>query len=357
MAGRHTAADFTPSIGPHGRSAPLTFSTTTNAHDSTCTSGSTSSLNGVVSSMTERKVGLLVGREWSWPPRFIEEVNSRNVGVIADYVRLGGTRMNEPVEYSVIIDRISHEVPYYRTFLKHAVLQGVTVVNNPFMWTADDKFVESTLADKLGVAHPKTVALPNKDYVPGIVHHESLRNLVYPIDWDALIDHVGIPCILKDVHGGGWKNVVICESLPELWYHYNESGLLTMVLQEFIDWEDYYRCLCLGRKEVLVMRYDPRHRRYLSSTDHVGSPLGDRIVADSLKLMNALGYDMCSAEFAVRDGVHYAIDFMNPAPDMDINSLTPTCFSWAVTKMADLAIDLATNPRPQIREMRWNELF
>jgi hypothetical protein len=303
------------------------------------------------------KVGLLVGREWSFPPRFLEEVNGRGAGVVAEYALLGGTRMNEPVPYAVLIDRISHEVPYYRSYLKHAVLQGVTVVNNPFMWSADDKFFESTLAVKLGVAHPKTVALPNKDYVPGIVHSESLRNLAYPLDWDGILQYVGLPCVLKDAHGGGWKNVAICQTREELIGHYNQSGLLTMVLQEFIDWSAYYRCLALGRQEVLVMRYDPKARRYLTETDHVGTKLGERIASDTLKLMRALGYDMCSAEWAVRDGIPYAIDFMNPAPDMDVNSLTPGYFQWAVTKMADLAIRLAKEPRPQLRELRWGELF
>src|SRR6266702_2890762 len=153
------------------------------------------------------KVGLIVGREWSFPPAFIEEVNRRNEGVTAEFVKLGGTRMDEPSPYAVIIDRISHEVPYYRLYLKYAVLQGVTVVNNPFMWTADDKFFEAALATKLGVASPKAVVLPNKEYVPGIVHTESLRNLVYPLDWQGIIDYVGLPCVLKDALGGGWKDV------------------------------------------------------------------------------------------------------------------------------------------------------
>src|SRR3954462_13444534 len=144
------------------------------------------------------KVGLIVGREWSFPPALIDAVAKRNAGVEVEYVKLGGTSMDEPVPYAVIVDRISHEVPYYRTYLKHAMLQGVTVVNNPFMWTADDKLFDASLATKLGVASPKTIALPNKEYVPGIKHDESLRNLQYPLDWDALIAHIGMPCILKD---------------------------------------------------------------------------------------------------------------------------------------------------------------
>jgi len=190
------------------------------------------------------KIGLFVGREWSWPPAFIEEVNRRDEGVTAEYVKVGGTAMNEANPYRVIVDRISHEVPYYRSYLKNAALQGVKVINDPFMWTADDKFFGASLADKLGVVSPKTVVLPNKEYVPGINHDESLRNLKYPMEWQVLVNQVGgMPVVLKDAHGGGWKEVYIVHSMEELFRHYNESGLLTMVLQEFIAWDNYARCM------------------------------------------------------------------------------------------------------------------
>ena len=291
------------------------------------------------------KIGLLVGREWSFPPAFIDAVSRRDEGVVAEYVSLGGTAMDEPVPYAVIIDRISHEVPYYRTYLKHAVLQGAIVVNNPFMWSADDKLFGASLATRLGVASPKTIALPNKAYVPGIKHDESLRNLRYPLDWDAIIESVGMPCILKDAHGGGWRDVYVCRSKDELLQQYDTSGLLTMIVQEFIEFEQFVRCLALGRRDVLPMKYDPRERRYHVEHDHLSPALGERIVRDSLTLMRALGYDMCSLEWAVRDGVPYAIDFMNPAPDMDVNSLTPHYFEWTVTHMAEMAIRLAKTPR------------
>jgi hypothetical protein len=288
-----------------------------------------------------QKVGLIVGREWSFPPTFIDAVAARDEGVIAEYVKLGGTAMDEPTGYDVIIDRISHEVPYYRTFLKHAALQGTVVVNNPFMWSSDDKLFGASLATKLGVASPKTIALPNRDYVPGINHNESLRNLKYPLDWQAIVDYVGMPCILKDAHGGGWKDVYVCRSLDELIHNYDTSGTLTMIAQEFIEWEHFVRCLAIGQKDILPMKYDPRERRYLVEHDHLSPALGERIVKDSRTLMGALGYDMCSLEFAVRDGIPYAIDFMNPAPDMDINSLTPHYFDWTIKHMTDMAIRLA----------------
>jgi hypothetical protein len=304
-----------------------------------------------------KKVGLMVGREWSFPPKFIEEVARRDQGVVAEFVKIGASAMNEPCPYDLIIDRISHEVPYFRSYLKNAVLQGTTVVNNPFMWTADDKYFGASLATRLGVAHPKTLALPNKDYIPGIVPQESLRNLVYPLDWKGIADYIGMPCILKDAHGGGWKEVYVCRSLEELIHNYDNSGLLTMVVQEFIEWDHFVRCLCLGQEEVLPMKYDPKARRYLVEHEHLSPELGARIVKDTLTLCRALGYDMNSLEFAVRGGIPYAIDFMNPAPDMDVNSLTPHYFDWVVTHMADMVIKLAKNPRNQAVDLKWNAMF
>lgn len=303
-----------------------------------------------------KKIGLIVGREWSMPPKFIEEVNRRDAGVVAEFAKLGGTRMDEPCEYAVLVDRISHEVPYYRSYLKNAILQGTHVVNNPFMWTADDKFFGASLVTKIGIASPKTVVLPNKEYIPGIVHDESLRNLTFPIPWQQHIDYLGgFPVILKDAHGGGWKQVYKISNMEELWWRYNESGLLTMILQEFIQWDNYIRCMGLGQQDILVMKYDPINRRYLKHD--LDQAMYDRIYSDSVKLCQAFGYDMNTMEWAIRDGVPYAIDFMNPAPDMDINSLGEEFYWWCITHLADLCIDLALNPRPQIKEFRWSQFF
>jgi hypothetical protein len=298
--------------------------------------------------------------EWSWPPAFIEEVNRRNAGVIAEYMQVGGTMMNEPTNYRVIVDRISHEVPYYRSYLKNAVLQGVKVINDPFMWTADDKFFGASLITRMGIASPKTIALPNKDYVPGIDHNKSLRNLLYPIDWDRLVDQVGgYPCVLKDAHGGGWKGVFVVHSRAELFDAYNNSGLMTMILQQFIPWENYARCMVLGGDDVHVMKYDPTQpfeHRYFEEHDFEPA-LYERIRRDAAALCTAFGYDMNTVEFAIHDGVPYAIDFMNPAPDMDVNSLGQKHFNWMVTRMADLTIRLAQSDAATLDRYPWRKYF
>ena len=299
------------------------------------------------------KIGILVGMENTFPPALIEKINSMNAGVTAEYLKTGGVRAEDACEYRLIFDRISHEIPYYRGMLKHAVLNGTIVVNNPFWWSADDKFFNYSLAHRLGVTVPKTVLLPQKDYIQGVTN-ASLRNLEFPLKWQEIVDYVGLPAFLKPFDGGGWKNVYKIHSLDELLTAYNETGTLCMTLQEAIEFDEYVRCYCVGRKEVLVMIYDPANRRYVPRIEReLPTELEDRIRRETILLCEALGYDLNTVEFAVRDGVPYAIDFMNPAPDMDINSITPHYFAWAVKAMADFCIEMAHNPKPQRAEQRW----
>ncbi len=303
------------------------------------------------------KVGLLVGREGTFPQTFIDRVNERDAGVVAEFVKLGGSKMDEPCEYKVIIDRISHEIPYYRSYLKNAVVQGAIVINNPFWWTADDKYIEATIAHRLGVAHPKTVVLPNHSYIQGVVS-ESLRNLQEPLPWDDLLAYTGLPAFLKPAVGGGWKNVFKVNSKEELWEAYNQTGELTMVLQEGIEFDQYVRCFCFGRKDVLIMRYDPGERRYHEDSTYLTPELAKRVEGDCIKLCEALSYDMNTLEFAMRDGIPYAIDFLNPAPDFDFWSLGQYHFDWVLDHMSDLVIEYATGKtKPQKVDYRWDALM
>lgn len=308
-----------------------------------------------------KRIGVMVGREWSWPPAFIEEVNRRGAGVVAEYLKIGGTRMNEANPYAVIVDRISHEIPYYRTYLKNAVLQGTLVINNPFWWSADDKFFGACLLDKLGISHARTVALPSHAYIEGVVT-ESLRNLQYPIPWEEHIAYLGgFPLILKPAWGGGFKKVYKVNSLEELWNAYNETGTECMVLQQFIDWDNYARCLCIGQEDILPIKFDvnrPYPHRYVVDDNFLPPDLRDLIIKWAQQINRALGYDMNTCEFAIKDGVPYAIDFTNPAPDFEVTSLTEHYFPFAVQKMADLCIDLALGKRPRAQARpEWSSLI
>src|SRR5829696_6531829 len=293
------------------------------------------------------KIGLLCGREFSFPPAFIDRVNT-----------LGRTTMLEPSRYAVIVDRISHEVEYYRGFLKHAVLQGTHVINNPFWWTADDKFFNYAVAAKLGIAIPRTVLLPQKGYPADVdLTSESLRNLQYPIDWEALLDFVGRPAILKPYSGGGWKHVYKVADVPELLAAYDGTAPYCMTLQEFIDFGLYVRCFTFGKTDIIPVAYDPRERRYLIEHEYLTAELGARVVRDAQTINLALGYEMNTIEFAIKDGVPYAIDFLNPAPDFERERITPFYFDMVVEKMSQLVIDRGINGHPSQCWPRWEEML
>jgi hypothetical protein len=307
-----------------------------------------------------KKIGLLCGREYAFPPAFLARVNQvgKKDGVAAEFVKLGGTKMNEPAEYSVIVDRISHEVEYYRGYLKHAVLEGTYVINNPFWWTADDKYFNYSMAAKLGIAVPKTVLLPQKGYPSNVdITAESLHNLRYPIDWDGLLDYVGRPAILKPFAGGGWKHVYKVNNKEELWAAYDQTSPYCMTLQEFIDFDKYVRCFTFGKLDIVPVHYDPKERRYLVEHDYLPASLTQRVVKDAQTINRALGYEMNTIEFAVKGDVPYAIDFLNPAPDFERDRITEYYFEMVLDRMSRLVIDRALNGAPSNPWPRWEEML
>jgi len=308
-----------------------------------------------------KRVGILAGREQTFPESIIASINEKGRGkVTAEMVKVGGIRMDQNRSYDLIVDRISHEVPYYRAMLKRMALEGTYIINNPFWWSADDKFFNFSLASKIGVAIPKTVLLPQQDYVKDITS-ESLRNLEFPIDWEGIVDYVGFPAFLKPHDGGGWKNVSKIHSLEELWSEYNQSGTLCMTLQEGIEYDHFVRCYCVGQEKVLIMPYDPS-KPYLSGMQYVNvenyltPELHKRVERDVVTICKALGYDLNTVEFAIKDGVPYAIDFMNPAPDAELASVGENNHRWIVDNMTDFILK-ALDREVETSEYRWSALL
>jgi hypothetical protein len=246
----------------------------------------------------------------------------------------------------VIIDRISHDIPFYRAFLKNAALRGTRIINNPFWWSADDKFFNYSLAHELGVAVPKTVLLPHKDNPPGTTDR-SMRNLQYPLDWNGIFEYVGFPAFLKPHDGGGWRDVYKVDNRDEFFSAYNQSRDLCMTLQAAVKFQEYFRCYVIDQSLVHIMRYDPsqpHHLRYVPGNPPAGDLLRTRMTRDALTLCQALGYDLNTVEFAVENGVPYAIDFMNPAPDAGLESVGASNFEWVVDAVAQMAVRRALEP-------------
>jgi glutathione synthase/RimK-type ligase-like ATP-grasp enzyme len=304
-----------------------------------------------------KKIGIIFGMENTFPGAVVAKINDMKVkDVTAEFIKIGGVKMADPSGYRVIIDRISHDIPFYRAYVKNAVLNGTIVINNPFWWGTDDKFFNYSLATKLGVAIPPTVVLPHKNYPPGTTEM-SMRNLLYPLNWEEIFGYVGFPAFLKPYSGGGWKHVYKVHSPEEFFYYYDQTGDLCMTLQRGVNFREYFRCYVVGQDNVRVMQYDPREpfeNRYVKNPKAVDAKLHDRIVRDSQTLCRALGYDLNTVEFACENGIPYAIDFMNPAPDADYYSVGPENFEWIVNAVAEFAVKKALSSEQAVKEYRWS---
>lgn len=307
-----------------------------------------------------KKIGILFGQENTFPPAFVDRVNSKKEpGIVAEYVKINQVIQGEPSDYAVIIDRISQDVPFYRGYLKNAALSGTAVINNPFWWSADEKFFNNALATKINVPVPRTVLLPSNQHPPD-TNEKSFRNLDYPLDWEGIFNYVGFPAFFKPFAGGGWKNVYKLNNPDEFFKAYNETGQLVMMLQEAIEFDEYFRCYCIGLKDARIMRYDPKvphHERYVKNPLPVETKLLKNIEKYVLALNKALGYDFNTVEFAVREGIPYAIDFCNPAPDADVNSVGQENFEWVVEAAANMAINRAKKQKAGANNLTWGEFI
>lgn len=304
-----------------------------------------------------KKIGVLHGKERSFPNALVERINSKRIdGITAEPVNINKVIQGDATDYAVIFDRISQDVPFYRAYLKNAALTGTAVINNPFWWSADEKFFNNCLATKIGVPVPKTVILPSRDLPPD-TSAESFSNLDYPLDWNGIFNYIGFPAYMKPFAGGGWKSVYQLNSIDEFFEKHAETGELVMMLQEEIKFEEYYRCYCIGGKHVRIMPYEPRnphHLRYVS--DFKPSEERYKQMEDIvLRICRYLGYDFNTVELAVRNGVPYAIDFCNPAPDADVNSVGQENFDWVVETSANYAIERAQNQKPGQDNLTWGE--
>jgi glutathione synthase/RimK-type ligase-like ATP-grasp enzyme len=306
-----------------------------------------------------KKIGVLFGVENSFPSALMEAINARNVeGIQAEFVQTGAVNMEDAPRYAVIIDRISHQVPFYRALLKHAALHGTVVLNNPLWSSTDDKFLDCVLAARLGIPVPPTVILPHKQ-LPGDTTERSMRNLEYPLDWDAVFAYVGEHGFLKPINGRGWQDVHEVHGRDEFFRAYDASRDLCMIYQRAVDYTEYYRCFVVGQKKVRVMAYDPRRPhedRYVKDAPSPKAKLLRQIEQASVKLCQALGYDINTVEFAVEKGIPYAIDFMNPVPDAEMSSVGKDNFEWMVNEVAGLAIAKA-KAAPVPLEPRWAALL
>jgi hypothetical protein len=306
-----------------------------------------------------KKVGILHGQENAFPRALADSINQRDPDVFAEMVYIDKFLQGKPSGYDVIIDRISHDVPFYRAWVKNAAAYGAAVINNPFWLDMEEKFIANVIAEKLAIPVPKTVLLPSNQHPPD-TNENSFRNLIMPLDWEQIFNYVGFPAYMKPYSGGGWKNVYKIRNADELYTIHKETGTLVMLLQEEIIFDAYFRCYCIGGTDVLLMPYEPRnpsHLRYVADFPHISADIKNQIKDYVITLNAHLGYDINTMEFAIRNGIPYAIDFTNPVPDANPESVGEHNFEWLLKAVTDMVIKRAHSQKPGKNNLTWGSFL
>lgn len=298
--------------------------------------------------MQTKLIGFLSLKE-SLADAVIGEINGRNLNNIrAEQCLVDPVSLEDMGKYSLIVDRISHVIAFYSPYLKHAAVNGTYVINNPFWVSADDKFYNYSIAKSLGLTIPRTVCLPSLAYPPEI-DQADLHNFNRHTDWKKIFGYIGFPAILKPYDGHGGRSVFRIENERDFFKKYEMCAGDVMMLQQYIEYEHYIRCLVIGREHVLPIRYDPTQpfggRQYIVDHNHLSPVLGEKILRDCRTINRALGYDMNSIEFAIKDGVPYAVDFMNPVPDTEPERISEEYFRWVTKKLADVTVEYVSQNR------------
>jgi hypothetical protein len=203
------------------------------------------------------------------------------------------------------------------------------------------------IARKLGLLTPRTMVLPNKDVATDTVP-DSFRNLSYPMDWQAIIDHIGSPAIFKDIASGGRRFAHRVNTVDDLLQRYDESGTRTMVLQQVIESNHQYHCLVLGGEKTLLMPFSLEKGAYFELEDGQDRWAFDRIAELSRQITRIYGYDINMTEFVVKDDQLYLINATNPSPLIGRDLMTAAQFDCICGEITDLAV-LRTSETPSVR--------
>lgn len=301
----------------------------------------------------DMKIGVLHGMENTFPPALVQRINDKDVpGLAAEMIRIGCVRAAEPSGYDVLVDRISHDVEFYRSYLKNAAIRGAVVLNDPFRASEPDLFCCCATAKAAGATVPRTAILPQKEHPPGTTV-QSLRNLQFPLDWEETFRYISFPALLKRVRPGRWKGVIKVGSPEEFFAAYDQTGSSPMMLQQIIQPGESYRCYTVGR-ETRVIRYHPNrgHGERYAVNAEPDRPLALKMSVDARAAVGAMGFDIAVAEFVVAEGTPYLIDVLHTAPEADVHSIGPNHFAWLVEEVANLAIERALNKPEEPMERR-----
>ncbi len=316
-----------------------------------------------------KTIGLSLGADLCWPI-FYEDILQKLdpvVTVAGEKIKFDVERVTiepfdlaQPVNYHVLLDRLT---PWYHTsreWIKKAIIMnGTYVLNNPFTLQSMEKHTSYVAMMRLGMPIPQTWMLPPKDYAESDDLEVTLATYARMFDLGAVGDAVGYPAFLKPYDGGAWVGVSRVDDRSGLQQAYDGSGTRLMHLQEAVaPFDLFVRALAVG-PQVNVIRYDPDaplHDRYKIDFGFVDED-EQRLLEDMVLTINTFfGWDFNSCESLRRDGVFHPIDFANPCPDSQVTSLHYH-IPWLVKAKIRWSMFCAVTQRPMRLTPSWDEFF
>jgi hypothetical protein len=281
-----------------------------------------------------RNIGLSLGADICWPLAFEQiladsklslKVGKDVIDFACERVGLEPFALEKGCKYDVVVDRLTHWFKLQREWIKKGVLMDdLYVYNNPWSVQSYEKHTSYCAMTALGMPVPKTVMLPQKKYGELSDLDFTLEQYARMFELDTIGDGLSYPSFLKPFDGGGWRGVSKVDDASGLGKAYDESGQDLMHLQAAVhDFDVFVRAVGIG-PQVRVMKYDPSqplHGRYLVDRDFLTKE-DEQLVIDTTLTINAFfGWDFNSCEMLSKDGVYYPIDFANPCPDSQVNSI------------------------------------
>ena len=316
-----------------------------------------------------RHIGLSLGADICWPLAFEQiladadlqlKVGKETVRFSCERVPIEPFALEAGCKYDLVVDRLTHWYTLQREWIKKAVLMdGLYVYNNPWSVQSYEKHSSYCAMTMLGMPIPKTVMLPKKNYEDQADLEYTLQNYARLFDLADEGSRLGYPAFMKPFDGGGWRGVTKIDDAEGLQKAYDESGTDLMHLQQAVAGFDVFvRAVGIG-PQVRVMKYEPSnplHERYLVDRDFFSAEDEQLIVDTCLTINTFFGWDFNSCEALRRDGVFYPIDYANPCPDHQVNSIH-FHWPWYVISNLKWALFNAATKRPMRKTLDFEPYY
>jgi len=189
-----------------------------------------------------RRIGLSLGADICWPICYEALVKKLELAIPSgnDTLRFEVERvyiepfdLQQPCNYDVVIDRLTHWYHTSREWIKKAILtDDLYVFNNPWSLQSIEKQTTYCAMMRLGFPVPETWLIPPKEYEESADLQRTLNQYAKLFDLGAIGDKIGYPLFMKPYDGGAWKGVTAIKDREALARSYDASGTQVMNLQK-----------------------------------------------------------------------------------------------------------------------------